>query len=91
MAGVGEDGYEEVCSFEALKAEGKKRVTVKGRIIVLFYANEVVHALDHFCYRKQWSYSAIYIYARTDIARLMVHGSSCMQYSRVVHVVSVIA
>lgn len=50
------EGYERVCSLEALRVAGRKRVTVNnGRVVVLFYVSGRVHALDHFCYREQIS------------------------------------
>ena len=49
----GEDGYEEICSLEALRVAGRKRVTLNGRVVVLFYVSGQVYALDHFCYREQ--------------------------------------
>ena len=47
-----DDGYERVCGLETLKTEGRKKVTVKERAVVLFYVSGVVYALDQFCYRE---------------------------------------
>ena len=52
MAESASDGFETVCSLEALKAAGRKRVSLNGRIVVLFYVSGEVYALDHFCYRE---------------------------------------
>ena len=52
MAESVSDGFETVCSLEALKAAGRKRVSLNGRIVVLFYVGGEVYALDHFCYRE---------------------------------------
>ena len=46
------DGFEAVCSFKELRATGRKRVTLHGRVVVVFYVEGEVHALDHFCYRE---------------------------------------
>ena len=53
--GVGavEDGFERVCSLQSLREVGRQRVTLKGRIVVLFCVSGEVYALDHFCYREQ--------------------------------------
>lgn len=45
-------GYEVVCSFEELRDAGRKRVSINGRVVVLFYVRGEVYALDHFCYRE---------------------------------------
>lgn len=52
MAGVGEDGYVPVVPLKELRAAGRRRVTLNERVVVLFYVNGDVYALDHFCYRK---------------------------------------
>ena len=44
--------YERVCGLAELRAAGRKRVTVRGRIVVLFHVSDRVYALDHFCYRR---------------------------------------
>ena len=50
-ASEAEGGYERACGLSELQAAGRKRVTVQGRIVVLFHVDGRVHALDHFCYR----------------------------------------
>lgn len=53
MAAEEEEGYQFAVSLSDLKQAGKKRAILKnGRVVVLFYTNDQVHALDHFCYRK---------------------------------------
>lgn len=49
---VHEQDYERICSLEALRVAGRKRVALNGRIVVLFYVSGQVYALDHFCYRE---------------------------------------
>ena len=45
------EGYKPVCSLVELQKIGKKKVTLDGRVIALFYVKGKVYALDHFCYR----------------------------------------
>ena len=45
-------GYQVVCSLAELQSLGRKRVTVDGRVVVVFHVKGQLHALDHFCYRK---------------------------------------
>ena len=52
MASVGEDGYVPVAPLKELRDAGRKRVTINERVVILFYVNGEVYALDHFCYRK---------------------------------------
>ena len=52
MAEGGGCGYERVCGLAELQAGGRKRVTLNGRIVVIFHVNGQVYALDHFCYRE---------------------------------------
>ena len=53
MASKEADEYHFAVSLSDLKQAGKKRTILKnGRVVVLFYADDQVHALDHFCYRK---------------------------------------
>ena len=46
-------GYSVACSLAELQSVGRKRVTVEGRVIVVFHVKGQLHALDHFCYRKE--------------------------------------
>lgn len=50
--GSEDESYHLVCSLDELKGVKKKRVTVEERVVVLFYVNGEIHALDHFCYRE---------------------------------------
>lgn len=52
MASVGEDSFVPVAPLKELRAAGRKRVTLNERVVILFYVNGEVYALDHFCYRK---------------------------------------
>lgn len=48
--------YHLVASLQELKQSGRMRVRVGGeggRVLALFHVDSQVHALDHFCYRKQ--------------------------------------
>lgn len=47
-----EEGHRRVASLSELQQNGRKRVTVDERVIVLFHVAGTVHALDHFCYRE---------------------------------------
>lgn len=43
--------YEVVCSLSELQRLGRKRVALDERVVVLFYVEGNIYALDHFCYR----------------------------------------
>ena len=44
--------YSEVCSVSELEHLGRKKVILNERVVVIFYVDGKVYALDHFCYRK---------------------------------------
>lgn len=44
--------YSVVCSLSELQQLGRKKVIHKERVVVIFYVEGKVYALDHFCYRK---------------------------------------
>lgn len=44
--------YYPAANLSELKSSRQMRVTVQDRVIALFYVNDKVHALDHFCYRE---------------------------------------
>ena len=54
------EGYVEVIKLDELTSSGRARVTVKDRVLALFYVKGRVYALDHFCYRKALRKSASY-------------------------------
>ena len=46
-----DDKYTVVCTLSELQRLGKKRVSLGGRVLVLFFVEGRIYALDHFCYR----------------------------------------
>lgn len=46
------DGYLPAVKLAELQSSRKMRIILHERVVALFYVNEKVHALDHFCYRK---------------------------------------
>ena len=51
-AGADEE-FHLVASLSELKKNGRKRVAVGERVVVVFHVAGQLYALDHFCYREQ--------------------------------------
>lgn len=49
-----DDGFVQVATLEELKTKKQMRVSVKDRVIALFYHKAQIYALDYFCYREKF-------------------------------------